>query len=105
MHHRQHIISHIHKSTCVNENKNQMQEARAALRGRAAGATILLRGGDYVLHEPFVLSAVDSGTPGHPVTYASFPGERAQLIGGVEILSDAFRPSKMYAHFNPNLKP
>ena len=75
------------------------QEARDALHGRAAGATVLLRGGDYTLIKPFVLSAVDCGTPGYPVTYASFPGEHAKLIGGIEIPSTSFHPSKMSVLF------
>jgi hypothetical protein len=67
--------------------------ARRSLSGEAAGATVLLRGGDYQLREPFVLAGpADGGAPGEPVTYASYPGERARLLGGVEVPPSAFRP-------------
>ena len=43
--------------------------AKRYLHGRAAGATVVLRGGDYLLTEPFVLEAADGGAHGRPVVY------------------------------------
>ena len=63
-----------------------------AIRGHAAGTTVLLHGGDYLLSDPLVLTAADGGVAGRPVTYASAPGERARLVGGVELKTDAFHP-------------
>ena len=75
-------------------NPFTLAAAARSLRGKAAGATVLLRGGDYVLREPFVLSgAADGGAAGSPVTYASHPGERARLLGGIEVPAEAFHPA------------
>jgi hypothetical protein len=53
--------------------------ARGGLR---AGATVLVRGGNYVLREPLRFGPEDSGTKEHPVTYAAYPGEKPVLSGG-----------------------
>ena len=65
-----------------------------AVRGRAAGVSVVLRGGDYVLSDPLVLTDADSGAAGRPVTYVSAPGERARLLGGVELPAQLFRAVK-----------
>ena len=67
--------------------------ARNELRGRAAGATVLLRGGDYLLRGPFILTNDDGGASNRPVTYASYPGERARLTGGLSVPHRAFKPA------------
>jgi hypothetical protein len=64
-----------------------------ALRGQAAGATVLLAGGDYFLERPLVLTAADGGTRDSPVTYRSSSGTRARLLGAVEVPAAAFRPA------------
>ena len=71
-----------------------LDDARDHLRldGSAAGTAVVLRGGDYFLREPFVLSEMDGGEPGRPVEYRSFPGERARLLGGLPVPVDAFVP-------------
>ena len=69
-----------------------LASARRSLSGKAAGVTVTLRGGDYHVSTPFVLTGADSGRPGAPVTYQSFPGERARLTGGVEIPRSLFSP-------------
>lgn len=82
-----------------------LQTAVRALRGRAAGATVLLEGGDYFLSEPLVLTAADGGSQAHPVTYRSLhhssssdstsPPDTtgaARLLGGVEVPWQAFKP-------------
>jgi hypothetical protein len=66
-----------------------LERARDYVRVHKAGATapieICLRGGTYELSRTFTLGPDDSGTAQAPVTYRSYPGERAILSGGVEI--------------------
>lgn len=65
-----------------------LSRARDAVRelrqsGKADGpVTVLLRGGEYFIAEPLVFTPEDSGTPAAPVTYAAYPGETPQIIGG-----------------------
>ena len=73
-------------------NPFTLDNARRSLSGAAAGVTVMLRGGHYHLRSPFVLTGADSGAPGAPVKYQSFPGERAHIHGGVEIPASAFSP-------------
>ena len=62
--------------------------ARDAIRrlkakgGVRTGATVLVRGGTYVLSEPLRFVPEDSGTKEHPVIYAAYPGEKPVLSGG-----------------------
>ncbi len=66
--------------------------AMAAVRGlnlaAAPGApvTVYLRGGTYELSEKLVFGPEDTGAAKSPVTYASYPGERAILSGGRRIV-------------------
>ena len=79
------------------ENPFSLAAARDHLRLRPpsdrAGTSVILRGGQYYINETFQLNVNDSGLPGHPVTYLSFPGEEARLTGGIEIPYSAFRPA------------
>jgi hypothetical protein len=52
---------------------------------RAAGVTVLLRGGTYWLDRTFTLGPEDSGVPGRPVTYRAYPGEPVILSGGARV--------------------
>jgi len=61
-----------------------MQAVRE-LRHPAGGVTVFLRGGTYELTEKLTFRPEDSGTATSPVTYASYPGERAVLSGGRRI--------------------
>ncbi len=62
--------------------------ARDAVRAlKAAGplsvpVTVLLRGGRYYVTEPVQFGPQDSGTEACPITYAAYPGETPELIGG-----------------------
>ncbi len=47
--------------------------------------SVLIRGGDYFLAEPLVLTPEDSGTADCPVTYAAFKGETPRITGGQPI--------------------
>lgn len=69
-----------------------LDAARRSLSGAAAGVTVMLRGGDYHVSSPFVLTGADGGQPGAPVTYQSFPGERACITGGIEVPASLFSP-------------
>jgi parallel beta-helix repeat protein len=65
-----------------------LARAREAVRAlKAAGAlsapvTILLRGGRYYVTEPLRFGPEDSGTASCPITYAAYPKETPELIGG-----------------------
>lgn len=65
-----------------------LTRAREAVRGVIAretnsrSVTVLIRGGDYRLSEPFVLGPGDSGAPDRPVIYAAYPGEHPVISGG-----------------------
>jgi hypothetical protein len=63
------------------------RDALRALRrkGLAAPAKVLIRAGTYFLSEPLVFDHRDSGTADCPVTFASYPGERPLISGGVPI--------------------
>ena len=63
------------------------------LRGRAAGTTVQLAGGDYFLDAALILTSADGGEQGNPVTYRSAFGERARLLGGIELPWSTFRPA------------
>lgn len=66
-----------------------LQRARDAIRQqKEAGllkepVTVWLAGGVYRLTSPVVFTPADSGTADAPITYASLPGGRAVLSGGV----------------------
>ena len=57
-----------------------LSRARDAVRqlkkqGLKKDIAVLVRGGGYTLYEPVVFSLKDSGTDGHSITYAAYPGE------------------------------
>ncbi len=62
--------------------------ARDAIRRmRAQGplpgpVTVLIRGGRYFIEETIQFAPEDSGTKAAPITYAAYPGETPELIGG-----------------------
>ena len=49
---------------------------------KRGGVTVSLRAGTYPVTETLTLTADDSGTKASPVTWRTFPGEEARLIGG-----------------------
>lgn len=73
-----------------------LTEAREAIRalrkqGVAEAFTVQVRAGTYQLGEPFVLTPEDSGSPGQPVVYEAYPGERPVISGG-RTLQGTFSP-------------
>jgi len=65
-----------------------MIRAQGAKQELHAPVTVLVRGGTYRLHEPWVLTPADSGTSDAPVTYAAFPGDKPTFSGGRRIQAD-----------------
>jgi hypothetical protein len=61
-----------------------MQAVRKLDLARNPGepVNVVLRGGLHRLHEKLVFGPEDSGTAKRPVTYRSYPGERAVISGG-----------------------
>ena len=67
-----------------------LEKARDAVRakiesGLKTDVLVLVRGGTYRLSKPLVFGSNDSGTPGHSIVYAAFPGEKPVLSGGASI--------------------
>ncbi|MDZ7618759.1 MAG: right-handed parallel beta-helix repeat-containing protein, partial [Patescibacteria group bacterium] len=69
----------------------------------AAGpVTVLLRDGVYPISEKLVFQPEDSGSADSPVTYRSYPGERAVLSGG-RPLTGTWRQTPGKPHFELEL--
>jgi len=60
--------------------RDAVRDLKGADPGRPV--TVLIRGGVYLMDEPFVLTPLDSGSADAPVTYAAYPGEKPVLSGG-----------------------
>lgn len=65
-----------------------LEAARDALRGsdRSGQRTVWIRGGVYELVQPLALTAEDSGSPGNPVVYRAWPGEKVRIVGGKQVI-------------------
>ena len=72
--------------------RDTVRELNASGKYPHEGVTVWLRGGLYQRQSAFELDARDSGQPGTPVVYASFPGESARLAGAKLIPASAFHP-------------
>jgi len=65
-----------------------LETARAAVRGFRTNLapreslSVWLMGGDYPRTSTFELTEADSGTPDHPIVWASAPGKSPRLLGG-----------------------
>ncbi|MFI5063044.1 MAG: right-handed parallel beta-helix repeat-containing protein [Streptosporangiales bacterium] len=72
--------------------------ARDALRPRLASlhgnAVVELEGGTYALARPFILTAADSGRPGHQVIYQAAPGAHPVLSGGIRVTGWRRQPGR-----------
>ncbi len=49
------------------------------------GLNVYFREGKYFINSMTQFSSADSGLPGKPVIYQSYPGEKARFIGGIEL--------------------
>ena len=63
--------------------QSRVRTLRAQSSG--SGITVYLRGGTYALSSPLIFGAQDGGSASAPVTYTSYPGERAILSGGTPV--------------------
>lgn len=67
-----------------------LQRAQQAVRDRirrglTGDVTVLIRAGVYFLPQGLTFTPEDSGTDEHRVTWAAYPGEHPELIGGVRL--------------------
>lgn len=62
--------------------RNAIRELKQTGPLPEGGVTVYLRAGAYPLKTGFKLSGQDSGSEQAPVTYRSYPGETARLLGG-----------------------
>lgn len=75
-----------------------LERARQALRelkntpDANAQYQVIIRAGDYILNDSFVLDSLDSGTEATPVIWSAAKGEQVRLIGGQSITG--FTPIK-----------
>lgn len=58
------------------------RDAARELKGDGAPVTVYLRGGTYFIDETIRFGPEDSGTAEAPVSYAAYPGEGPELVGG-----------------------
>ena len=63
------------------------EAARDAVRisDRSRKRIVWLRAGVYELNKPLMLTAEDSGSPGKPVVYRAWPGEKVRVVGGKQV--------------------
>ncbi|MFF0079247.1 RICIN domain-containing protein [Streptomyces canus] len=66
-----------------------LQHARDVVRtvnkNMTGDINVYLRGGSYPVSSTIDFTSADSGTNGHRVTYAAYPGEKPVLDGGVKV--------------------
>lgn len=77
-------------------------QAQAVLRTRIAGGmttdlTVLLRGGDYYLHQPLTFDERDSGRDGYTIHYRHYPEETPVINGGDTLTGWQALPDGSYA--------
>ncbi len=65
--------------------RDSIRELKVKSGGLKAPVTVYLRRGTYHLPKAFELTTKDSGTKEYPITYSSYPGEKAVLSGGTEL--------------------
>jgi len=65
--------------------REAVRELRRRDPTRATPVQVLLRGGTYVLTEPFRLTPDDSGSAASPTVYAAWAGETPVVSGGVHL--------------------
>ncbi len=58
---------------------------QALTRGEEGPLEVVLRGGTYNLDQTLRLTDEDCGKPGQLITWKSFSGERAELVGGTPV--------------------
>ena len=72
--------------------RDLIRELKKSPGGLADAVTVELQGGVYELSSTLALTAADSGTPDHPITYRAAKGAEVRIVGG-KVLS-GFAPVK-----------
>lgn len=88
-----------------------LEQARDAVRSLKkekglpeGGVTVWVRGGEYELRAPLMLTPEDSGEPGKPIRYAACRGERPMLFGGRRVTGFARQAGGVWEATVPGLK-
>jgi hypothetical protein len=62
--------------------RDKIRTRRETAQDPKGGITINIMGGDYWLKDSFTLGEMDGGTPGFPVKYQAYEGQKVRLMGG-----------------------
>ncbi len=76
----------------IDKARDEIRRLRVAGNNPEGGYVVYLRGGNYSLEKGIVFDNQDSGTIEAPIVYASYPGEKATLVGGASIDAKHFMP-------------
>ena len=76
----------------IEKARDEIRRLRETGNNPTEGFVVYLRGGNYGLDKGIVFSSQDGGTSEAPVVYASYPGEKATLVGGAAIDAKYFVP-------------
>ena len=76
----------------IEKARDEIRRLKESGINPAEGFVVYLRGGNYGLSKGIIFSAQDSGTSEAPVVYASYPGEKAMIVGGASINAKHFVP-------------
>ncbi|MBR1970525.1 MAG: right-handed parallel beta-helix repeat-containing protein [Clostridia bacterium] len=76
----------------IEKARDEIRRLKEAGINPLEGFVVYLRGGNYGLDKGIVFSSQDGGTSEAPVVYASYPGEKATLVGGAAIDAKYFVP-------------
>ncbi len=80
--------------------KNKIKALKADGALAKDGAVVYLREGKYPRTSPLVFTAEDSGSENAPIVYRSYPGERAELVGGITVTASQFAQTTDTAFLN-----
>ena len=76
----------------IEKARDEIRRLKAAGKNPAEGFVVYLRGGNYGIDKGIVFEAQDSGTSEAPIVYATYPGEKATIVGGASIDAKHFVP-------------
>lgn len=76
----------------IEKARDEIRRMKEAGKTPAEGFVVYLRGGNYGLTKGITFTSQDSGTSEAPIVYASYPGEKAMIVGGASINAKHFVP-------------
>lgn len=76
----------------IEKARDEIRRLRETGNNPTEGFVVYLRGGNYGLNKGIVFGSQDGGTSEAPIVYASYPGEKATLVGGASIDAKYFVP-------------